>query len=326
MAKVDASHQLDSTAPVVSDEAVAAEAERIVGRASGRRWGLESVALLVGLAGLGLGGAYGYTAYREQAAREVVMVSFESTEITIGNDERGAEGSSLSERPAHLAAVADFALDAREVTAAHYRLCVASGECTTTPKAELCTEHLEGAGEHPINCVTFAQAEAYCAWVDKRLPTEVEWEHAAGGLGKHKRLFPWGKELPDRRRANVCGSECTYGARAESAIPGGTVCNGASGCRSAVFGFDDGSAATAPVGSYRHGDSPEGVSDLAGNVWEWTQSGPCTYPDHDCAPGGERVIRGGGFTHRFILTPEVTTRQKLSESAVNPGVGFRCAR
>ncbi len=326
MAEIDSSRLKDSAAPVVSDEAVAAEAERIVGRASGRRWGLKALVLVLGVAGLGLGGTYGYAAYREQAARDVTMVDFPATEVSIGNDERGAEGSALSERPAHVAAVADFALDAHEVTATHYRLCVASGDCTPTPKAELCTEHLEGADEHPINCVTHAQAEAYCAWVDKRLPTEVEWEYAAGGVGKHKRIFPWGEELPDRRRANVCGSECTYGAQAGSAIPGGTVCNGASGCRSALFGFDDGAAATAPVGSYRDGDSPEGLSDLAGNVWEWTQSGPCTYPNHECPPQGERVIRGGGFTHRFILTPEVTTRQKLPETAVNPGVGFRCAR
>jgi len=323
MSELDA--RQDANAPVISDDAVEAEAERIVGRASGRRWTVTALAIVVGLVGLGWGGKLGYTAYHDREAKEVLMVTFTSTEVRIGNDERGAQGSSLSERPSHLAAIADFALDAYEVTAEHYRLCVDAGACTSTPKADLCTEHLETTSDHPINCVTFAQAEAYCQWVDKRLPTEVEWELAAGGNGEHKRIFPWGPELPDRHHANVCGSECSYGAQSEGAMPGGTVCNERSGCRRAIFGFDDGHPATAPVGSYREGTTPEGVADLAGNVWEWTQSGPCDYPAHDCAPKGERVIRGGGFTHRFILTPEVTTRQKLPETAVNPGIGFRCA-
>ena len=96
--------------------------------------------------------------------------------------------------------------------------------------------------------------------------------------------------------------------------------------RQQLFDYSDGFPETAPVASFPAGNTPEGISDLAGNVWEWTSSLPCTYPAQECAETGERVIRGGGWIHRYLMSPEVTTRDKLAVTAVSDGVGLRCAR
>jgi formylglycine-generating enzyme len=95
-----------------------------------------------------------------------------------------------------------------------------------------------GAGQHPINCVDWDQAGAYCRVQGKRLPTEEEWEWAARGATQ-ARTYPWGDLAP-----------------------------GAQLCWSGVQKRDG----TCVVGSFPEGDAPGGIHDLAGNVWEWTGS------------------------------------------------------
>lgn len=182
-----------------------------------------------------------------------------------------------------------FCLDAIEVTAAGYAACVRANVCSAEELVcgKAATYGAKGKGNHPINCASWIDADTYCRWQGKRLPTEGEWEWAARGQGKGSR-YPWG-DAPPARRACWDGKGSAQGA-------GGRI-------------------GTCPVASHPAGDSPDGLHDLAGNVREWTSTGDRR----------ERVIRGGswgdsldwflaagfrGFNHpleRFELT------------------GFRCA-
>jgi formylglycine-generating enzyme required for sulfatase activity len=133
--------------------------------------------------------------------------------------------------------VKTFCLDQTEVTAEAYGACVQAGSCTTDgldchPTA---TFGVAGKERHPINCVAWDQADAYCGAQGKRLPTEEEWEWAARGQ-KRGSAFPWGSARPTTQ---LCWKR------------------------------KDG---TCPVGSFPKGDAPGGIHDLAGNLWEWTSS------------------------------------------------------
>jgi formylglycine-generating enzyme required for sulfatase activity len=128
-------------------------------------------------------------------------------------------------------------MDVTEVTANAYAACVAAQACTTDGLAchATATYGVAGKEDHPVNCVNWDQANAYCEWAGKRLPTEEEWEWAARGQRRGTN-FPWGGAEP---RSQLCWKR------------------------------KDG---TCPVGSYPAGDAPGGIHDLAGNVWEWTSS------------------------------------------------------
>jgi formylglycine-generating enzyme required for sulfatase activity len=323
-ASVNALPELRPIEPASPDD----EAEAVLRRASaGRLW----LKLLVGAVVLGGAVGGGLLLYKKtliDSARDTTMIVLEGGTVTIGNDLRGRESyASLSESPSHRLTITRFELDKTEVTVDAYRVCVDDGGCEPAPKTAGCNFGLADQGSHPVNCVTFAHADAFCRWAGKRLPTEAEWEYAAGGLGE-KRLFPWGNELPEWDHANVCGRECAGGATPERSFVGRKICD-EHGCRSAYFDFDDGQKTTAPVGSYPRGRTPTGLDDMAGNVWEWTSSKACPYgPDgaRCFEPTAEHVIRGGGWTHRFVMSPEVTTRERLHPTAMSDGVGFRCAR
>ncbi|MGH7164182.1 MAG: formylglycine-generating enzyme family protein [Nitrospiraceae bacterium] len=95
-------------------------------------------------------------------------------------------------------------------------------------------------GDRPVVGVTWHDADAYCRYYGKRLPTEQEWEKAARGTDGRK--YPWGKELPTSRHANFEKSKW------------------------------EGYTTLATVESYEAGKSPYGIYHMAGNVWEWTSS------------------------------------------------------
>lgn len=200
------------------------------------------------------------------------------------------------EKPGREVDVAAFAIDRLEVTAARYRDCIASGRCPELPAAPECTASDQMRAGHPVNCLTWEEAGAFCAWAGGRLPTEAEWEKAARGADGRK--YPWGNRgLPEAGRvANVCDASCPLAWR--------------------LAEYDDGFAATAPAGSFAAGASPYGALDMGGNVWEWTA---------DVHAGGPaRVIRGGSWNNQARNT-RASMRSGLRPEARAPTVGFRCA-
>lgn len=168
----------------------------------------------------------------------------------------------------------------------------------------------------PMNCVSWFEAFAFCAWDAGRLPTEAEWEYAAAGGGDAmgERLFPWGNSpVP----TNAIGS------------PAITYAN--YGC------MGDGSAyGSCAVGDILAvGSKPNGVGrytqlDLAGSVWEWSLDWFATYatPCVDCAnltAAAARVVRGGGRTSGSSALP-VAGRLDVAPGSHLDIVGFRCAK
>jgi formylglycine-generating enzyme required for sulfatase activity len=230
-----------------------------------------------------------------------------------------------NELPVHRVAVGAFCIDRTETTAASYAACAAAGSCRPAGSAvswpnlrasdqafsAFCNGPRAGHEQHPANCVSWADAAAYCRWAGKRLPSEVEWEFAARGAAG--RVFPWGDAAPDPLRANGCGVEC---AGALSSLTGDAV--------SPLYGSSDGFADTAPVGSFPAGASPEGVQDLAGNVWEWTSSWYGPYPEV-ASSGTDRVYRGGAWNYGDPSQLRGARRGHFDPDTVSHAIGFRCA-
>jgi formylglycine-generating enzyme required for sulfatase activity len=175
----------------------------------------------------------------------------------------------------------------------------------------LCNERSEQLLDHPVNCVTWAQASGYCAFKGSRLPTEVEWEFAARGADG--RTFPWGDEQPSQRSLNGCGAECRQW-RSDAGLPNGPV----------LFGASDRYPGTAPVGSFPQGRSANGLDDMAGNVWEWVEDA-FVEPGEDAAAAHRRVIRGGGFNSARPDFVMAAMRLGQDEDAHVHATGFRCA-
>lgn len=215
------------------------------------------------------------------------------------------------------ATVADTCLDLTEVTVAAYEKCITSGACTK-PKAhvhksgepdQFCNyQHPEGRAEHPINCVDWDQATAYCSFVKRRLPSEEEWEWAARN-GSKGDTFPWGPGKPDGTQANACGGECVKNA-AKKGFEWASMYPG-----------EDGHPETAPVASFGKDTDAWGVHDLAGNVSEWTSS----KADPADAANLDRVARGGNFASSGTWLA-ITNRYTDEPSLRTYGIGFRCAR
>ncbi len=199
---------------------------------------------------------------------------------------QGGVGEETS--PQHEGIVARFLFDAAETTMAEYAACVAAGRCLA-PKTDnpFCNARFADRAEHPVNCIDFVDASAYCAFVGKRLPTEREWEYAARG-GREQRKYAWGDDEPSPARA--CFMH-----------PGGSC----------------------PVRSYAAGAF--GLYDMTGNVWEWTSSHFAPYPVVATA-GATRVYRGGSWSRRFAKWMTNDLRNRYAEHEQSASLGVRCAR
>ena len=246
------------------------------------------------------------------------MVDIPGGTFAMGSD---AADANANEKPVHTVTLASFRLDRTEVTVRAYSECVRLGRCSepdpyTAERGNyriFCNwHHPEQRGNHPINCVDFDQATAFCAWAGKRLPTEEEWEYAARA-GAEGRKYPWGNDEPDPTRLNACGDACIKNLIAQR-FPGGKP----------LYSTSDGWPETAAVGSFPAGASKHGVVDLAGNVWEWTSSQFTTYDGRNSEP--KRVLRGGSWGGGDARTERTTNRFRLDPSSRAQFLGFRCAK
>lgn len=251
------------------------------------------------------------------------MILIERSTFPMGSP---AEGETPSdETPLHDVTVGAFCLDATEVTVSAYEECTS---CTSPLTVDL--EGLTPNGrsfwsqfcngpesrDHPVNCIDWDGATAYCASIGKRLPSEAEWELAA--RGKDARTYPWGHTPPLGDRLNACGAECSRMLTERLEKVG-------KASWPAMHSGDDSAPATAPVGHYPGGASPAGVLDLAGNVWEWTDSHYCPYGKEDCGDS-RRVLRGGGWDTVESQYVRSAHRRPSAPLARGWSIGFRCAK
>ena len=257
-----------------------------------------------------------------------------------------AEGGMAHERPAFAADVPAFALDRSPVTVARFRAFAeatgyeteaegfgdgaamdqATGAWTLVPGADW-QRPFGPSGpvkpdDHPVTQVSWNDAAAFCAWdtsstgTAKRLPTEVEWEHAARGGVNDRSAYAWGDALGEG--ANARANTWT------GSFPGNDD------------GADGAQGGTSPVGAF--GATPLGLTDMGGNVWEWTASWYRPYPlaaDGGTGPGApvgptgepERAQRGGSFLCHpsYCHGYRVSARSHATAESAAAHVGFRCA-
>ncbi len=228
----------------------------------------------------------------------------------------------IAEDPGRKETLAAFYIDSTEVTVDAYRKCVDGGTCTKAAStiewagasattqhewSKLCNGGQTNRDNHPINCITWVQADQYCKFVEKRLPTEAEWEYAARGT--EGRTFPWGPNSPTVQHANLCDKKCADFA---SKL----------GIKWAAFDGEDGFEGTAPVGSFPTGATASGVQDLHGNVAEWTSTSLCKSGGGEC---GEYVVRGGGCQTERTENVTMSSRSTKKNDFKSMNIGFRCA-
>jgi len=145
------------------------------------------------------------------------------------------------------------------------------------------SQEISGVGNHPVRGVAWEQAVEYCSWVNKRLPTEAEWEAAGRGSGPNPQMYPWGDDPTAGGEVKNLPDQDTY-----------------------------------EVGSLSFNQSPNGVYDMVGNIWEWVGE---PYAD---VPVGSKILRGGRFglpvldlAYRLAVVPDDARYVKFA--------GFRCA-
>ena len=220
------------------------------------------------------------------------MVLIPGGEFIMGSNERWDD-----EAPEYIESVEKFYIDAYEVTNAEYE------KFTYDTKREVPYHWSNGKvpknkKNHPVIYVNWYDAEEYCKWEGKRLPTEQEWEKAA--RGESGNIYPWGNTW------TIDKSNHPY----------------------------KGSTGTEPVGSYPNGTSPYGLYDMSGNVWEWVDSFYLPHPGNNINRGeygkDKRVLKGGSWfdclSYGCGLSAPTFNRSFFTPEVRNNSFGFRCAK
>ena len=225
-----------------------------------------------------------------------------------------------NESPQHKVTLSSYYMDITETTVGQYKACVDAGGCTA-PSSVQPTQYATypSLTNNPVNFVTWLQSQAYCQWrgTGFDLPTEAQWEMAArgscekngstagdAGCASAMRTYPWGE----------AAATCSYAVMSD----GGKL-----GC---------GTNTTWAVGSKPAGDSPYGLHDMAGNVWERTRDWYGTYsPESAVDPVGpgsasSRVSRGGCFGYDAAGLLRAGIRSDGPPSGAFYNLGLRCVR
>jgi formylglycine-generating enzyme required for sulfatase activity len=230
--------------------------------------------------------------------------------IPAGPFTMGSNDGLANERPEHVVELGAYYIDQYEVTLALYRKFLESGNHDSPPTWD--DESASTVGDRPAIGMKWADAEAYCKWAGKRLPTEAEWEKA--GRGADGRRYPWGSMQPFVDIANY-----NRGLWVSEAITLASVTSGLEGM-SVRHGLKEG------------GKSPYGLNHMAGNAAEWVadwydrdyyQHSTKTNPPCP-AQGEKRVIRGGSWAD-LPLALRVTARISAEPEYEDRTIGFRCA-
>ena len=231
----------------------------------------------------------------------------------------------VSSRPVHEVELPGFWIDIHEVTVGEYDQCLLAGACSQAElydgrllgvEAQMCnTGHFLDRRHHPINCLSWYKARAYCLWKGGDLPSEEQWEFAATSRGQSK--YPWGDEPPDETRVNAFDPTSLFhdwqmGApRDFGTVPWGP----------------DGYGDTAPVESFPKGASAQGVHDLIGNVREYTADlWTMGYGEGEPPVDGSYVTRGGCGADWDPSYLKSTSRLGWPPEEGDPTAGFRCIK
>ena len=205
----------------------------------------------------------------------------------------------FSEYPQRKIRLEDFYIDKKEVSNSDYKIFISATDRTAPSPWN---DQALNQPNQPVVGVDWNDADAYCRWLGKRLPTEAEWEKSA--RGPEGRIWPWGNTWNPKKSNHGKGSG---------------------------YGFDeaDGYKFTAPVG-VELGVSPYGVLNMAGNVYEWTSDDFNAYPGNDKYlqedfGKGFKVIKGGAYTDGQS-EQRPASRVGYPKNYKDVDIGFRCAK
>ena len=218
----------------------------------------------------------------------------------MGSNPRDAAPPFANELPQEQIALPTFCISRVPITNRQYQRFVSATQ-HPAPGHWMNGQPAPGTEEFPVTYVSWHDAQAFCAWAGVRLPSEAEWEKAA--RGEDGRWWPWGDGLPDQTR-------CHFNGQSQGVAPAGQ--------------------SVLPVGRFPLGASVYGVLDLAGNVWEWTNSllRPYPYQPNDgresATKPGPRVVRGGSYNHD-LRQIRCAARDGMAAGVRDVYIGFRVA-
>ncbi len=208
--------------------------------------------------------------------------------VPAGKFKMGSNYGDNDEMPVHTVYLDAYWIDKYEVTNAQYKSCVHAGDCNQPEIGHYGNSDYE---DYPVTFVSWYDAEGYCTWAGRKLPTEAEWEKIA--KREDERTYLWGEGI--------------YGS------------------------YENYTLGTPPARSYTDGASSVWVTDMAGNVWEWVadwydadyyDSSPSKNPEGPSS-GDDRVIRGGTSYPNVWVRP--ASRGRYDPVNIDGDLGFRCA-
>lgn len=247
---------------------------------------------------------------------DFAWITIPAVEFRMGSDKAKDEDAYDDELPQHRFYLPEYRIARVPVTVAQFAQFIKATGYQTTAELEGAArvwtggqwEDIQGADwahprgpqsdvtrkeNHPVTCVSWYDAVAFCQWANVRLPTEAEWEKAARGTDG--RLYPWGNDPPNKER-------CNFGMNVQD---------------------------TTPVGTYPKGASPYKVLDMAGNVWEWTvtkwvaiYTNYAERADNTLTGDEPRTLRGGAWDN-LSYGVRAAYRNRDLPSSRSSNVGFR---